>query len=102
MTEHIGSNGTLHDESPSFLILFASETGNAQDTAERIGLEAFKRGYKTRLMAMDAYPLVSAEQHRIATDLLNTTPSMPRTILWMSLWSFLCARLPVMERSLAI
>ncbi|KAG8972202.1 NAPDH-dependent diflavin reductase [Tulasnella sp. 425] len=90
MTEHIGSNGTLHDdESHSFLILFASETGNAQDTAERIGLEAFKRGYKTRLMAMDAYPLDDLVDEPLVIFVCSTTGNGAEPRNMMTLWKTL-------------
>ncbi|KAG8901255.1 NAPDH-dependent diflavin reductase, partial [Tulasnella sp. 417] len=87
MTEHIDYNGTSQDdESHSFLILFASETGNAQDVAERIGLEAFKRGYKTRLMAMDAYPLDDLVDEPLVIFVCSTTGNGAEPRNMMTLW----------------
>lgn len=48
-------------ESRRLLILYGSETGCAQDTAERIGRQARRRHFKARVMAMDEYDRVRAE-----------------------------------------
>jgi sulfite reductase alpha subunit-like flavoprotein len=45
-------------ESRKILILYGSETGCAQDTAERIGRQARRRYFKTRVIAMDEYERV--------------------------------------------
>lgn len=49
---------TLTMESRNLLILYGSETGCAQDTAERIGRQARRRHFRTRVMAMDEYDKV--------------------------------------------
>lgn len=41
------------------LILYATETGNSLDAAERIAREARRWHFHTRLASTDAYPLVS-------------------------------------------
>uniref|UniRef100_A0A452GTA5 Flavodoxin-like domain-containing protein n=1 Tax=Gopherus agassizii TaxID=38772 RepID=A0A452GTA5_9SAUR len=41
------------------LVLFGSQTGTAQDTAERIGREAKRRHFHCRVEALDSYPVVS-------------------------------------------
>lgn len=90
MTEHIDYDGTSQDdESHPFLILFGSETGNAQDVAERIGLEAFKRGYKTRLMAMDAYPLDDLVDEPLVIFVCSTTGNGAEPRNMMTLWKTL-------------
>ncbi|KAG8988511.1 NAPDH-dependent diflavin reductase [Tulasnella sp. 427] len=90
MTAHIASNGTIDDdESHSFLILFGSETGNAQDAAERIGLEALKQGYKTRLMAMDAYPLDDLVDEPLVIFVCSTTGNGAEPRNMMTLWKTL-------------
>jgi sulfite reductase alpha subunit-like flavoprotein len=43
------------------LILYGSESGNAQDSAERIGLEMLRYHFRVRIVSMDAYSLVSHE-----------------------------------------
>ena len=40
------------------LVLYGSQTGTAQDVAERIMREAKRRHFSTRCMAMDDYNLV--------------------------------------------
>ena len=41
------------------LVLYGSQTGYAQDVAERVGREAQRRQYRPRVMPMDAYDIVS-------------------------------------------
>ena len=52
-----GSEITAMDER-SLVILYGSQTGTAADTAERIWREAKCRHFKTRLLALDEYPIV--------------------------------------------
>lgn len=40
------------------LILFGSQTGTAQDTAERIGREAKRRHFQCKVEALDSYDVV--------------------------------------------
>lgn len=46
-------------DQPELLILYATQTGNAQDAAERLGREAEHRGCSVRLLSMDEYDAVS-------------------------------------------
>lgn len=48
-----------HAGGPAILILYATETGNSLDAAERIAREARRWHFHTRLASTDAYPLVS-------------------------------------------
>ena len=41
------------------LILYGSQTGTAQDTAERLGRQAKQRWFSVRVFSLDAYPIVS-------------------------------------------
>jgi sulfite reductase alpha subunit-like flavoprotein len=43
----------------SLLILYATETGTAQDAADRIARECRRIYFKCRLSSMNAYPLAS-------------------------------------------
>lgn len=47
------------DASRQLLVLFGSQTGTAQDTAERVGRDGKKRHFRTRVLAMDSYDMVS-------------------------------------------
>ena len=40
------------------LVLFASETGNAQDTAERVGREIRRRGGRCTVQSMEDFDIV--------------------------------------------
>ena len=40
------------------LVLYGSQTGTAQDTAERVGRAGRRRHFRTRVMAMDSYDKV--------------------------------------------
>jgi len=42
-------------QAPRLLILFGSETGNAQDVAERIAREALRRHFRPRVLPADSY-----------------------------------------------
>lgn len=44
-----------NERTASLLILYGSQTGNAQDVAELIGREAARRHYEVRVIAADAY-----------------------------------------------
>lgn len=46
--------------SPRLLVLFGSQTGTAEDVAERLGREARRRRVDCRVQALDSYPLVRA------------------------------------------
>ena len=48
-----------HAGERAILILYATETGNSLDAAERIAREARRWHFHTRLASTDAYPLVS-------------------------------------------
>ncbi len=41
------------------LVLYGSQTGTAQDTAERVGRAGKRRHFRTRVMAMDSYDKVA-------------------------------------------
>jgi sulfite reductase alpha subunit-like flavoprotein len=41
------------------LILYGSQTGTAQDVAERFGREAKRRHFSVKVSSLDNYPVVS-------------------------------------------
>ena len=45
-------------DSRKLLVLYGSQTGTAQDVAERIGREAKRRHFATRVTALDLYNIV--------------------------------------------
>jgi sulfite reductase alpha subunit-like flavoprotein len=75
-----------HAEERAILILYATETGNSLDAAERIAREARRWHFHTRLASTDTYPLVSWLS-RIERTLFFLPLSCPRTIWSTSLAS---------------
>lgn len=43
--------------SPGLLVLFGSQTGTAEEVAERLGREARRRHLRCRVQALDSYPV---------------------------------------------
>ena len=50
----------LQLEERSLLILYATETGNSQDCADRIARECRRIAFQCRVVSVDEYDLVSA------------------------------------------
>ena len=50
----------LQLEERSILILYATETGNSQDCADRIARECRRIAFRCRVVSVDEYDLVSA------------------------------------------
>lgn len=46
-------------EERKLLVLYGSQTGTAQDAAERVGREGKRRHFRVRVLAMDSYNTVS-------------------------------------------
>eukprot|EP00878_Enallax_costatus_P037405 GHUV01042247.1.p3 GENE.GHUV01042247.1~~GHUV01042247.1.p3 ORF type:complete len:124 (+),score=30.24 GHUV01042247.1:1675-2046(+) len=55
------------------LILYGSQTGNAQDVAERVAREARLLLYAPSIMPMDAYPMQLLPEERFAVFVTSTT-----------------------------
>lgn len=47
------------DDPRSLLILYASETGTAQDAADRIARQLRRIDFRCRVLSMDAYSVVN-------------------------------------------
>lgn len=60
-------------EKRRLLVLFGSQTGTAQDVAERIGREAWRRRFSVRVLAMDAYSLPGLVQEESVVFVAATT-----------------------------
>jgi sulfite reductase alpha subunit-like flavoprotein len=57
--KHGSSSSGSEDLNPEkVLILFASETGNAQDTAERVGREIRRKGGRCTVLSMEDFDIV--------------------------------------------
>ncbi len=55
----LGSDQAMAVEGRQLLVLYGSQTGTAQDTAERVGREGKRRRFRVRVLAMDSYNTVS-------------------------------------------
>eukprot|EP00898_Chlorokybus_atmophyticus_P000268 jgi/Chlat1/1241/Chrsp115S00755 len=60
-------------ERTKLTVLFGSQTGNAQDVAERVAREARRRHYAPRVLAMDAYNPVELPDEQLAIFVTSTT-----------------------------
>ncbi|XP_042335285.1 NADPH-dependent diflavin oxidoreductase 1 [Sceloporus undulatus] len=60
-------------EGRKILVLFGSQTGTAQDTAERIGREAKRRHFRCRVEALDAFGVASLIHEPLVVFVCATT-----------------------------
>ncbi|KAM6170482.1 NADPH-dependent diflavin oxidoreductase 1 isoform 2-T2 [Rhynchocyon petersi] len=58
---------------PRLLVLFGSQTGTAEDVAERLGREAQRRRLGCRVLALDAYPVVNLINEPLVIFVCATT-----------------------------
>lgn len=70
---------------PQLLVLFGSQTGTAQDEAERLGREARRRRLGCRVQALDSYSVVRLG--RYGGDLPPDFPSSDGGRLNAALWA---------------
>lgn len=59
--------------SPTLLVLYGSQTGTAQDTAERIGRQAQRRRFQFRVEALDTYNVVDLISESLVVFVCSTT-----------------------------
>lgn len=82
----------MHNAQPgrtSFLILYGSQTGNAQDVAERIAREGKQRHYRPRVMAMDEFPVGKLPTEQTVVCVCSTTGQGEVPSNMKSFWKFL-------------
>lgn len=58
---------------PDIVILYGSQTGNAEDLAKRIGYKAKDNGYSILVQAMDDFPIKSLVTHNAILFICSTT-----------------------------
>jgi sulfite reductase alpha subunit-like flavoprotein len=71
-TDHSDDNTDARE----FLILYATESGNAIDVAQRIRREAQRRHFQPRIASIDEYPAVSQKPS------LSNKPRLIRIWSW--------------------
>lgn len=58
-TSNSSVEGSDVEDERALTVLYATQSGNAQDVAERIGRQARRRHVHARLYSMDEYDIVS-------------------------------------------
>ncbi|XP_077986666.1 NADPH-dependent diflavin oxidoreductase 1-like [Glandiceps talaboti] len=71
------------------LILYGSQTGTAQDVAERVGREAKRRHFMTKITAMDNYSIANLIQEHIVIFVCATTGQGDEPDNMKMFWKFL-------------
>lgn len=72
-----------------FLILYGSQTGTAQDVAERIGRKARRYMFRVTVLAMDDYPLTDLIKEKLVLFVCATTGQGEEPDNMKHFWSFL-------------
>ncbi|XP_059514588.1 NADPH-dependent diflavin oxidoreductase 1 isoform X1 [Myotis daubentonii] len=75
--------------SPRLLVLFGSQTGTAEDVAERLGREARRRRVDCRVQALDSYPVVNLIHEPLVIFVCATTGQGDPPDNMKSFWRFL-------------
>ncbi|KAM3874568.1 NADPH-dependent diflavin oxidoreductase 1 [Diretmus argenteus] len=76
-------------ESPTLLILYGSQTGTAQDTAQRIGRQAQRRGLKVQVLPLDSYNVVKLISEPLVIFVCATTGQGDPPDNMKNFWRFL-------------
>ncbi|XP_022085194.1 NADPH-dependent diflavin oxidoreductase 1-like [Acanthaster planci] len=74
------------------VVLYGSQTGTAQDVAERIGREAKRRHFKTRVLAMDDYSIGQLINEPLVVFVCATTGQGDEPDNMKKFWRFICRR----------
>ncbi|XP_002732733.1 NADPH-dependent diflavin oxidoreductase 1 [Saccoglossus kowalevskii] len=77
------------EEKRSILVLYGSQTGTAQDVAERVGREAKRRHFSTRVVSMDEYIISELIQESIVIFVCATTGQGDEPDNMKMFWKFL-------------
>ncbi|KAJ7988154.1 hypothetical protein DPEC_G00320670 [Dallia pectoralis] len=74
---------------PALLILYGSQTGTAQDTAERIGRQAQRQRMQVRVEALDSYNVVNLISETLVVFVCSTTGQGDPPDNMKTFWRFL-------------
>ncbi|PWA66123.1 NADPH-dependent diflavin oxidoreductase 1 [Artemisia annua] len=80
------------EKSRQLLILYATETGNALDAAERIGREAERRGCPVRIVSLDEFDPSSLPSEKIVIFVVSTTGQGDTPNPMKAFWTYLLQR----------
>lgn len=82
----------MEEKPKKLLILYASETGNAIDAAERLGREAERRGCPVLLLSVDDFDPTSLPDQEIVIFVVSTTGQGDNPDSIKVFWKFLLQR----------
>ncbi|KAM6975505.1 NADPH-dependent diflavin oxidoreductase 1 [Tautogolabrus adspersus] len=74
---------------PTLLILFGSQTGTAQDTAQRIGRQAQRRKMKVQVLPLDSYNVANLISESLVVFVCSTTGQGDPPDNMKNFWRFL-------------
>ncbi|XP_014853881.1 PREDICTED: NADPH-dependent diflavin oxidoreductase 1 [Poecilia mexicana] len=74
---------------PSLLVLFGSQTGTAQDTAQRVGRQAQRRRLKVRVLPLDGYNVADLISESLVVFVCSTTGQGDPPDNMKNFWRFL-------------
>lgn len=80
------------DSERRLLILFGSQTGTAQDVAEKLSREAKRRHFKTRVSALDSYNIAGLIQENLVVFVCSTTGQGDPPDNMSTFWRFIMRR----------
>ncbi|WAR31737.1 NDOR1-like protein [Mya arenaria] len=80
---------TMGVDNRGVLVLFGSQTGTAQDVAEKIGREAKRRHFLPRVMALDNYNVADLIQENLTVFVCSTTGQGDPPDNMMKFWKFI-------------
>ncbi|KAJ3563104.1 hypothetical protein NP233_g9156 [Leucocoprinus birnbaumii] len=84
-----------HDDERRLLILYATETGNAQDVADRVARAARNLQFRGQVMSVDCYSLENLVMEELVVFVVSTTGSGVEPRSMTPLWNMLLSsRLP--------
>ena len=76
----------------SLLVLFGSQTGTAQEVAERVGREATRLHFSVVVSAMDSFPLANLPTAPLVVYVVSTTGQGEEPDNMRKAWKFLLRR----------
>ncbi|XP_043951970.1 NADPH-dependent diflavin oxidoreductase 1 isoform X3 [Gambusia affinis] len=74
---------------PALLVLFGSQTGTAQDTAQRVGRQAQRRRLKVRVLPLDGYNVADLISESLVVFVCSTTGQGDPPDNMKNFWRFL-------------
>uniref|UniRef100_A0A914WPS0 NADPH-dependent diflavin oxidoreductase 1 n=1 Tax=Plectus sambesii TaxID=2011161 RepID=A0A914WPS0_9BILA len=92
MPESSGESTSEDLLQPSLVILFGSETGNAQDVAECLWRDCRRRHFACRLLSMDDYNVTDLPDEQLIILIASTTGQGEEPSNMRSFWRFLLRR----------